>query len=443
MMDYDTIAAVATPPGSGGIGIVRLSGTRAHEILRSVFHPAGHSELKADRRMIFGRVLDEGEVLDECLAVLMASPASYTGEDVAELQLHGGSWHVNRVLELCLRKGARLAEPGEFTKRAFLNGRMDLSQAEAVMAVIHAEGEQAHRAAINQMEGGTADFVREAADELYRLQASIAACVDYPEEISDDEAIADLLPGIENLAERLENACDAYGARLLSDGLTVTLYGHPNVGKSSILNALLGEERAIVTEIPGTTRDTVSGDFFLNGVKIHLTDTAGLRETEDRVEKIGVERSRQAMRNADVPVLVLDGHAGLTMEDKALLEELPPEGLILLNKSDLEQTVSLSEKKVVLSCSALQPETLKPFLEILKEKTRVSERMTLSQPRHLDAVRRTIGHLRDAMNTLKKMTPDLAATDLEAAQAALGEITGDQIGEKLLDTVFSRFCVGK
>ena len=401
-MNHDTIAAVATPPGTGGIGIIRMSGPEAETILNRIFRPYGTALPLENRKLTYGHIVEEGTVLDECMAVIMRAPGSYTREDVAELQTHGGMRVMNTVLEVCLKYGARLAGPGEFTKRAFLNGRIDLSRAEAVMGMISARGEQEYRDAVRQMEGGTADFIRKASDELYRLQAGLAACIDYPEEVSDEEGTNTLKPGLEHLIKSLEEAMDEKSARLIHDGLQVTLYGTPNAGKSSLLNALLGQDKAIVTDIPGTTRDTVEGEIMIDGIRVHFTDTAGLRETEDPIDKIGVERSEQAVRNADMTLLVLDGSRNMTDED-----------------------------------------TLKPLKERLREQTRVSDRMAISQPRHLDAVRRAIASLKSAGKTLETMTPDMASTDLQAAQAALAEITGDRADEKLLDRVFSTFCVGK
>lgn len=446
----DTIAAIATPPGNGGVSIVRISGENAEDILLKIFRPAGKDVLPlASHLLTYGYVTDGEERVDECMAVLMRAPRSYTRENVAELQLHGGSYHVNKVLQLCLKAGARLADPGEFTRRAFMNGRIDLSRAEAVMNLISARGEQAHQAAIRQLEGGTADFVRQAADQLYLIQAGIAACVDYPEEISEEEATADMVPWTEELIRTLEEACDERASRLIRDGLQVALFGKPNVGKSSLLNALLGEERAIVTNIPGTTRDTVTGELQLGGVNIRLTDTAGLRETSDPVEKLGVERSEKALTVSDTAVLILDGSRIPDTEDYELLERLPDKGAILINKTDLEQKITADELRInaperkIFECSALQPETLKPFKEWLRSFGEVTDQLAVTQPRHLDAVRRAIGHLKDALETVRYSTVDMAATDLQAAQAALGEITGDQVDEKLLDTVFSTFCVGK
>ena len=449
MMNRDTIAAIATPPGTGGIGIIRMSGPEAEKILNGIFRPAGTELPLENRKLTYGRVTDGDNILDECMAVIMRAPGSYTREDVAELQTHGGIRVMNTVLELCLDRGARLAEPGEFTKRAFLNGRIDLSRAEAVMGMISARGEQEYRDAVRQMEGGTANFIRKASDELYGLQAGLAACIDYPEEISDEEGTDTLKPGLDKLIWSLEEAMDERSARLIHDGLQVTLYGTPNAGKSSLLNALLGQEKAIVTSIPGTTRDTVEGEIMLDGIRVHFTDTAGLRETEDPIEKIGVARSEQAVRNADMTLLVLDGSRKMTEEEEERIRNETGRCIVLINKSDMEQETfeddvrKINPAPACLTVSALDTETLQPLKQMLKEQTRVSDRMAVSQPRHLDAVKRAIAALKSARDTMESMTPDMASTDLQAAQAALAEITGDRADEKLLDRVFSTFCVGK
>ena len=450
MNRQDTIAAIATAPGTGGIGIIRMSGPETEKILMKVFSPAGSAGRSLEsHRMVYGKITDGDETVDECMAVLMRAPRSYTREDVAEIQVHGGSFVITRVLKLCLRKGARLAEAGEFTRRAFLNGRVDLSRAEAVMNLISARGEQEYRAALRQMEGGAASFVRSFADELYKLQAGLAACIDYPEEITDEEGAGALKNGLEKLISRLESAADEHASRLIHQGLRIALIGRPNVGKSSLLNALLGEDRAIVTSIPGTTRDTVHGELTMNGFRVILTDTAGIRETDDPVEKIGVERSEKARREADASLLIIDGSETLCDEDRELIEGFEGEGSVVINKNDLvqrttEETIhGVRPDLLCITVSAREPESLKPLKAYLEQFVAVSDQMSLTQPRHLDAVQRAVSYLRDALQTVERLTPDMAATDLQAAQAALSEITGDRADEKLLDHVFSQFCVGK
>lgn len=446
-----TIAAIATAPGQGGVSIVRMSGTEAERILMSLFRPAQRSLTQLQSHLLtYGHVVADGQVLDECMAVIMRAPRSYTREDVVEFQLHGGSWAAQHVLDACLQAGARLAEPGEFTRRAFLNGRIDLSQAEAVMNVIAAQGDVAHQAAMNQLAGGAGSFIRQAADELYQIQAGVAACIDYPEEITDEEATEDLVPRIQHLAQKLRQACDERAAKLITTGLQVALCGRPNVGKSSLLNALLGEERAIVTDIAGTTRDVVQGDLLLGGTVIHLTDTAGIRDTTDQVEAIGVARAEKAVAQADVTLLVLDASQPISPEDRVIASSLAPEKtLILLNKADLPEVTPLQGAQAlvqgasVLRVCAKQEEGLTAVKQALVERSRVSDQLVLTQPRHLDSAKRAITHLHAAVESMHFGGVDLAAIDLQSAQMALGEITGDQVEERLLDAVFSTFCVGK
>ena len=447
----DTIAAIATAPGEGGVAIVRLSGPEAEAILLRVFRPAGKTALPLTSHLLtYGHAIDGAEVIDECMAVLMRAPRSYTREDVAEIHLHGGAYLSRKVLTLCLDRGARLAEPGEFTRRAFLNGRIDLSQAEAVMGLIAARGEQSRRAAMRQLAGGASAFIRQAADELYALQAGVAACIDYPEEIGEDEAAADLIPRALRLADSLDAACDERAGRILQSGLQVALCGQPNVGKSSLLNALLGEERAIVTPIPGTTRDMVTGDVTLGGSVIHLTDTAGLHHTDDPVEQIGVARARKAIEAADLVLAVLDASHPLTDDERTLLTGLQGRPCaVILGKADLPAVITPADVQPllpdvpVLSLSANDPATLAPLKAYLADQAAVSDRLALTQPRHMEAARRAASHLRQATDAARTLTVDMASLDLQAAQLALAEITGDEVEERLLDRVFGMFCVGK
>ena len=447
-MNTSTIAAIATAPGQGGVAIVRLSGPEAERILMDIFRPAKKGDL-VSHMLTYGHVYDGETIVDEAMSVLMRTPRSYTREDVAEIQLHGGGYIAQRVLALCLSHGAELAAPGEFTRRAFLNGRIDLSQAEAVMNLIAAQGEQSHRAAMRQLKGGASSFIRKAADELYEIQAGVAACIDYPEEIDEAEAAADMLPRTEALARRIDAACDERAARILQSGLRVALCGQPNVGKSSLLNALLGEERAIVTPIPGTTRDMVMGDLVLGGSVIHLTDTAGLHATDDPVEQLGVARARRAMDEADLVLALFDQSRPLNGDDRALLAELQGKNvLIVLNKADLSPALTAEDvtellHAPVLTVSAADENTLAPLKRYLAEQAAVSDKLDLTQPRHVEAARRAARHLRQAAEAARLLSVDMASIDLQAAQLALAEITGDEVEERLLDRVFGMFCVGK
>ena len=448
-MNTSTIAAIATAPGQGGVAIVRLSGPNAERILFEIFRPAKKGIVPPSHMLTYGHVYDQDTLVDEAMAVIMRAPRSYTREDVAEIQLHGGGYIAQRVLELTLAHGAELAAPGEFTRRAFLNGRIDLSQAEAVMNLIAAQGDQAHRAAMRQLQGGASSFIRKAADDLYAIQAGVAACIDYPEEIDESEAAADMIPRTEQLAAQLDAACDERAARILQSGLRVALCGQPNVGKSSLLNALLGEERAIVTPIPGTTRDMVQGDLILAGSVIHLTDTAGLHATDDPVEQLGVARARRAMTEADLVLAVFDQSRPLEADDHTLLAELQGRNvLIVLNKADLSPAITAEDvitllPAPVITVSAADETSLAPLKAYLAQQAAVADHLALTQPRHVEAARRAARHLRQAVETARMLSVDMASIDLQAAQLALAEITGDQVEEKLLDNVFGMFCVGK
>ncbi len=448
----DTIAALATAPGQGGIAIVRMSGPESGRILGEIFQPASGKHPLKSHLLTYGHLMGEdGERVDECMAVMMYAPRSYTREDVAELQLHGGVYVARKALQLCYGAGARPAEPGEFTRRAFENGRIDLAEAEAVMGLISATGEKAARAAMRQLEGGASVFIRQAQERLYALAAGVEAALDYPEEVDEEEATRELAQGLEQVAGELEGTCDERAARILESGLRVTLCGRPNVGKSSLLNALLGEERAIVTEVAGTTRDVITGEITLGGMNVRFFDTAGLHDSGDQVERIGMERAEKALREADVVLLTLDASRPLTQEDRGLLaRDYAGELLVLLNKSDLPPAVDAAEVRQlnpaaeVLTLSAVQGESLAPLKARLTAFAQGLEQSPLTQQRHLDAARRASAALREARASLENGAGlELAAVDLRQAMACLGEITGDQVEERLLDEVFGRFCVGK
>ena len=317
------------------------------------------------------------------------------------------------------------------------------------MNLIAAQGAQSHRAAMRQLQGGASSFIRKAADELYAIQAGVAACIDYPEEIDESEAAADMLPRTEALAAQIDAACDERAARILQSGLRVALCGQPNVGKSSLLNALLGEERAIVTPIPGTTRDMVMGDLILGGSVIHLTDTAGLHATDDPVEQLGVARARRAMDESDLVLAVFDQSRPLDANDHTLLAELKGRNVLLvLNKADLSPALTPTDLTTllnapVLTVSAADETTLAPLKAYLAEQAAVADNLALTQPRHVEAARRAARHLRQAAETARTLSVDMASIDLQAAQLALAEITGDEVEDRLLDRVFGMFCVGK
>ena len=446
----DTIAAQATPAGEGGIAIVRISGDRCREILARVFRPVGGRPL-VNRMLTFGHVVDGEEVVDEAMAVLMCAPHSYTREDVAEIQCHGSDALVRRILYLLIDAGARMAKPGEFTCRAFMNGRVDLSQAEAVMRMIHAGSERAMRSAIRQMQGGVSAFVRHAREEIIALMAEIAAAIDFPDEVEETETALQVRARCEAIAARLAASSNPRAGRIEDEGLRVVLAGCPNAGKSSLLNALLEEERAIVTDIPGTTRDTLTEAVQMAGVRVMITDTAGLREASDAVERIGVERARKALEAADVRLLAVDGSQAFSPEDEKTLMGLAPHAVVF-TKGDLPVTVDRDALERAfpgvpqLTVCAVTGEGLPELRRMIVSFApgEGEESSALSQARHAEAAGRACASLADAVRAIDDCMPlDVCAVDLSAALDALGEITGETMSEEVISQVFARFCVGK
>lgn len=441
-MDNTTIAAIATPPGKGGIAIIRISGTMSEALLRSVFTPAAGDQAFQSHLMMYGRVGYQGRVIDECMAVLMKAPRSYTREDVAEIHLHGGEYVTARLLNALWALGAVPAQPGEFTKRAFLNGRVDLSRAEAVMQLIEASGERSARAAVRDLQGGASAFIKTTQEELTDILSGVAAALDYPEEISQEEAVGDLLPRVSVLAQRLFSACDERSARILEQGLEVVIVGRPNVGKSSLLNILLGEERAIVTDEAGTTRDIVRGSTSLGGVRVNFSDTAGIRDSSHKAEKIGIDLAKKSLTNADLVLAVFDRGDEIGEEDKAILgliREQPH--LLVLNKSDLPPNPAWPAG---LSISARTGEGIEELKAVIQSHADRAGEGELSLLRHMRLAGRAAQSLREAQLAMDRLEPlDLVAVHLHEALYALGEVTGDQVTDELLDKIFSSFCVGK
>ena len=449
-MNTDTICAQATAPGEAGIAIVRLSGADCEAILLRVFRPKDGRPLE-HRRLTFGHVIDGDAVVDEAMAVLMRAPHSYTREDVAEIQCHGSDALVRRILLLLLRAGARMAAPGEFTQRAFVNGRIDLAQAEGVMRMIRAGSDRAMRAAIRQLEGGVSSFVRAAREEITALSSELAAAIDFPDDVEETQTAQDIAARCGAIRARLLRACDPSAGRIEEEGLRVALGGRPNAGKSSLLNALIGGDRAIVTDIPGTTRDTLTEAVQMHGLRVLLTDTAGLRETGDAVERIGVARAQKALDEADVRVLVLDSSREAGEEDWAALGGLSPQ-IVALSKGDLPACVTAQDAlarfpgaKVIPVC-AVTGEGLDALCAAIVSfaPADAEETSTLSQARHVQAAQRACASLADAQAAIAQGMPlDVCAVDLAEALDALGEITGETMSEQVIDQVFARFCVGK
>ena len=448
----DTIVSVATAAGEGGVAIVRMSGDEAAAIFEQAFRPRKRRPPFESHRLMLGHVLDaNGEPIDEAMGVIMRAPNSYTREDVCEIHTHGGSVAASMVVRRLIALGARPAEAGEFTRRAFMNGRIDLMQAEAVMGVIGAQSAAALRAEQRQLSGGQSQFIREAQDDLTGLLAGLEAHIDYPDEIDEDEALEGLNDGLAKLIDKLEKAIDERGARIVREGLHVALCGRPNAGKSTLFNALLGEERAIVTDIPGTTRDVLEGSFSLDGVRVILLDTAGLRESGDAVEQIGVERAKAALEEADVALLLVDASTAMTQDERELLAmETPCPCAVLLNKEDAGEQISAGDVRAirpqveVFGLSARTGDGLANVRSYLRGFIHKPQELMLTHERHMSVARQALDRLQSAHKGLKYDQPlDLAAVDMHEALYLLGRITGDSVDEQLLDDIFSRFCVGK
>lgn len=457
----DTIAAIATPPGEGGIAIVRVSGENAIELVDKMFLPRreGRSlQERAGYSMGLGWVLDgEREKVDEVLVSVMRGPRSYTMEDVVEINCHGGLLPARRCLEEVLRRGARLAEPGEFTRRAFLNGRLDLSQAEAVIDVIRSRTDKGMRIALRQLEGGPGRKLREIEERLIGVNARIEASIDFPEEVGDldEEAAArELL----EIGRELEQILDvSRRGRIYRQGIKVVIAGKPNVGKSSLLNALLQENKAIVTDIPGTTRDVVEDYINIRGIPVRVIDTAGLRETQDVVERIGVERTREVIAEADVVIVVLDVSAGISQEDLDIRNLLAgKKTIVLVNKEDLPEkritTQDLEEMfgdwPVVRGSvkEEIGLEELEQAIEklVLEGEVRADDMEMMVNLRHEEVLHRAREYMEAAKMALEAGLPlDCLSVDIWGALEALGEATGRNLREDVIDRIFEEFCIGK
>ena len=448
----DTIAAISSPLGEGGIGIVRMSGPQARAILGRLF--VGHVAQLAPYRLHHGHVVDSstGEPVDEVLACFMPAPRTYTRQDVAEINCHGGIAPLRRVLELCMKEGARLAHPGEFTLRAFLNGRIDLAQAEAVLDVVRARTEASLRVAVDQLGGHLSARIREVRAELVDVLAHLEAAIDFAEDEIPEREIA---PDLERAAQALDGLLAQADAGLIyRQGIRTAIVGRPNVGKSSLLNALLRTSRAIVTPIPGTTRDTLEETVNIQGIPLVLVDTAGIAtDSQDVIERLGIKRSRAALERADLALLVIDGSEPLQEADLQIAGLVANKTtIVVVNKSDLPQMVELSSllpQALRVATSALTGDGLGQLEEVIAEtifagKVLAADEPAVSNPRHKAALQRAVGHVQAAMRSHQADLPaDFVSIDLTAAISALGEITGQTVTEDLLESIFSQFCVGK
>ena len=453
--EFDTISAIATPLGEGAIGIVRISGTDAVAIANRIFQ-GKNLETVDSHTLNYGHILDpdKDEILDEVMVGVMRAPRTFTREDVIEINTHGGIAVTNEILQLILRQGARMAEPGEFTKRAFLNGRVDLTQAEAIMDIIRAKTDKAMNIAVKQLDGSLKDLIDNTRQEILNTLAQVEVNIDYPEYDDVEEMTTALLrEKTQEFQTLLENLLrTARRGKILREGLSTAIIGRPNVGKSSLLNNLLREDKAIVTDIAGTTRDVIEEYVNIKGVPLKLIDTAGIRETDDIVEKIGVERSRQALAEADLILLVLNASEKLTDQDRALLALSDmTRRIVLLNKTDLKEEIEAEElPEDVIRISVLENQNIDQIEERINQlffdnAGIVEQDATyLSNSRHISLIEQAVQSLQAVNEGLEFGMPvDLLQVDLTRTWQILGEITGDAAPDELITQLFSQFCLGK
>ena len=455
-MLFDTIAAISTPKGEGGIAIIRISGDKSFEILDKIFIKKNPNADLGFYKLNYGFIKDGEKIVDEVMAVRLKAPKSYTCEDIVEINCHGGTLVSEKVLELVLRNGARHAESGEFTKRAFMNGRIDLSQAEAVMDIIQGKTEKSVSLSLDQLRGDLRDKVNEFKKALLDITAHVNVVLDYPEEGIDDPLPVELRDNLEKVYEEANQLIDSYDTgKKIKEGIKTVIVGKPNVGKSTLLNALLREERAIVTHIAGTTRDVIEEIINIKGIPLVLVDTAGIRKTDDIVENIGVEKSKQFIEKADLVLLVLDASKELENEDIEVINQIKENKkkvIVLLNKIDLNKKINLEghnlENIVEISAKdniGIEDMQEKIYSYIVEEDVEnSSEKLIITNIRHKTALEKTKDAIRNIFETIDMGLPmDLISVDLKEALDSLSEITGEISSEDILDHVFGNFCVGK
>ena len=455
-MLFDTIAAISTPKGEGGIAIIRISGDKSFEILDKIFKPKNPNKDLGFYQFNYGFIHDGEKVIDESMVVRMKAPKTYTCEDVVEINCHGGQFVTQKVLEVVLKNGARHAEQGEFTKRAFMNGRIDLSQAEAVMDLIQGKTEKSISLSLDQLRGDLRDKINSFKKALLDITAHVNVVLDYPEEGIDDPLPVELRDNLEAVYEEATRLIESYDkGKKIKEGIKTVIVGKPNVGKSTLLNSLLREERAIVTHVAGTTRDVIEEVINIKGIPLVLVDTAGIRQTDDIVENIGVEKSKEFIEKADLVLLVLDASRELEDEDREVINQINENHkkvIVLLNKIDLERKIDLDEYNFenIVEISAQKNVGIEDMEEkiysfIVDEKVEdSSEKLIITNVRHKTALEKTKDAIRNIFETIDMGLPmDLISVDLKEALDSLSEITGEISSEDILDHVFGNFCVGK
>ena len=445
----DTIAAISTAQGVGAISIIRISGTEAIDLVNKIFDK--NIKNAKSHTIHYGHIIDKNEIIDEVLVSIMKAPKTFTREDIIEINCHGGIISTNKVLELLLTKGARLAEPGEFTKRAFLNGRIDLIEADGIMNLIDAKSEKARKMSINQLTGNVSSVIKNIRKSLVDIISNIEVNIDYPE-YEDIEVVTNtkIKKDIEQLKERLQELIkEAENGKLLKEGINIGIVGRPNVGKSSLLNLLLEEEKAIVTDIEGTTRDTVEGKIIINGIVCNIIDTAGIRETNNIVEKIGVNKSKEIINSSDLVILLLNNNEPLQEEDKKLLEIVKTKNhIIVVNKIDLESKINLDEEDYI-KISAKDKKGIEEIKnKIVKmynlEQIETEDMTYLSNARSISLLNQSLIKIEESLEHIKSDAPiDIVELSIKEAWNLLGSIIGETYSDELVDEIFSRFCLGK
>lgn len=450
-----TIAAISTAPGIGGIGIVRMSGKECFDILDKFFKPISDKPIKG-YSIKYGKIYDNNEVVDEVLVSYFIGPKSYTTENMCEINSHGGIVVMREILELCLKNGAELAKPGEFTKRAFLNGRIDLSQAESVIDIINAKSNREALEGMKQLEGFLAEEINKIKKELLKLMANIEVSIDYPEYDTPEVIEEEILKTIENSINKLNKLEKSFdNGKLIKEGIKTAIIGRPNAGKSSLLNAILKEERAIVTEYEGTTRDTIEEYVNINGITLKLIDTAGIRTTQNEIEKIGIEKSKKMAKEADLVIYIIDASKDLNEDDEEILNIVTPKKtIIILNKLDLvpkidKKTEIIKNFENVIKISALKKEGIDDLYNKITELfnldvINIDNEIVITNERHKKIIKDAIINLNKSKEALKNNMPiDIIAIGLKDVLTNLGEITGEEASEEIINEIFSRFCLGK
>lgn len=455
----DTIAAISSAAGNSGIGIIRVSGDEAIEVVDKIFRPANKNKKLANvesHTVHYGHIMDGDKTLDQVLVIVMKNPHSYTGEDTVEIDCHGGMLILKKVLDLVLKNGARTAEPGEFTKRAFLNGRIDLSQAEAVMDLINSKNDFALNSSIEQLKGGVSDAIKDIRKDIIYHIAFIESALDDPEHISldsYDEEITKMLNENINKISKLVNSFD--NGRIMKEGIKTVILGKPNAGKSSLLNLMLGEDRAIVTDIEGTTRDTLEENINFNGLSLKIIDTAGIRDTEDLVERIGVNKAKEIAKEGDLIIYVVDGSRELDDNDREIIKLInDKQAIILVNKSDMDTVINIDELKKdsnrdVILFSAKNGEGMDQLEEEIRNmfysgKVTYNDQVYITNARHKEALENALESLKQVKNSVDAGMPeDFYSIDLMDAYTDLGLIIGESVEDDLVNEIFSKFCMGK